>query len=41
MSGRDLGLALANGMIAFVKDLNFPTTFKEAARRLLVRRSTQ
>ncbi len=30
MSGRDLGLAVANGMIAFAKDLNFPTTLKEA-----------
>jgi alcohol dehydrogenase class IV len=28
--GRDLGLAVANGMIAFAKDLNFPTTLKEA-----------
>jgi alcohol dehydrogenase class IV len=30
MSGRELGLAVANGMIAFAKDLNFPTTLKEA-----------
>jgi len=30
LSGRDLGLAVANGMIAFAKDLNFPTTLKEA-----------
>ena len=30
MSGRNLGLAVANGMIAFAKDLNFPTTLKEA-----------
>jgi alcohol dehydrogenase class IV len=30
MSGRDLGLVVANGMIAFAKDLNFPTTLKEA-----------
>lgn len=29
-SGRDLGFAVANGMIAFLKDLNFPTTMKEA-----------
>jgi len=30
LSGRDLGLVVANGMIAFAKDLNFPTTLKEA-----------
>jgi alcohol dehydrogenase class IV len=30
LSGRDLGLAVAKGMIAFAKDLNFPTTLKEA-----------
>jgi alcohol dehydrogenase class IV len=30
MRGRDLGLAVANGMIAFAKDLSFPTTLKEA-----------
>jgi alcohol dehydrogenase len=30
LSGRDLGLAVANGMIAFAKDLNFPTTLREA-----------
>jgi alcohol dehydrogenase len=30
LSGRDLGLALAKGMIAFAKALNFPTTLKEA-----------
>jgi len=30
LGGRDLGLAVANGMIAFAKDLNFPTTLKEA-----------
>ena len=30
LSGRDLGLAVVNGMIAFAKDLNFPTTLKEA-----------
>ena len=30
LSGRNLGLAVANGMIAFAKDLNFPTTLKEA-----------
>jgi alcohol dehydrogenase len=33
LSGRDLGLAVANGMIAFAKDLNFPTTLKEAGAR--------
>jgi alcohol dehydrogenase len=27
---RKLGLAVANGMIAFAKDLNFPTTLREA-----------
>jgi alcohol dehydrogenase len=30
MGGRSLGLAVAKGMIAFAKDLNFPTTLKEA-----------
>jgi alcohol dehydrogenase class IV len=30
LSGRNLGLAVANGMIAFARDLNFPTTLKEA-----------
>ncbi len=30
LSGRDLGLAVAKGMIAFSKDLNFPITLKEA-----------
>ncbi|HSB04014.1 MAG TPA: iron-containing alcohol dehydrogenase [Thermodesulfobacteriota bacterium] len=30
LSGRDLGLAVAKGMIAFAKDLNFPITLKEA-----------
>jgi alcohol dehydrogenase class IV len=30
LSGKQLGLAVANGMIAFAKDLNFPTTLKEA-----------
>jgi alcohol dehydrogenase len=30
LGGRNLGLAVANGMIAFAKDLNFPTTLKEA-----------
>jgi alcohol dehydrogenase len=30
LSGRDLGLAVAKGMIAFSKDLNFPVTLKEA-----------
>lgn len=30
LSGRDLGLVVANGMIAFAKDLNFPTTLREA-----------
>jgi len=30
LSGRDLGLAVAKGMIALSKDLNFPTTLKEA-----------
>jgi alcohol dehydrogenase class IV len=30
LSGRKLGLAVAKGMIAFAKDLNFPTTLKEA-----------
>jgi alcohol dehydrogenase class IV len=30
LSGRNLGLAVANGMIAFSKDLDFPITLKEA-----------
>ena len=30
VSGRNLGLAVANGMIAFARDLNFPITLKEA-----------
>jgi len=30
LKGRDLGLAVAKGMIAFAKDLNFPITLKEA-----------
>jgi len=30
LSGRDLGLAVAKGMIAFSKDLNFPITLEEA-----------
>jgi alcohol dehydrogenase len=30
LSGRDLGLAVAKGMIAFSKDLSFPITLKEA-----------
>jgi len=30
LDGRSLGLAVAKGMIAFAKDLNFPTTLKEA-----------
>jgi len=30
LAGRGLGLAVAKGMIAFAKDLNFPTTLKEA-----------
>ncbi len=30
LKGRDLGLIVARGMIAFEKDLNFPTTLKEA-----------
>jgi len=30
LKGRDLGLAVAKGMIAFSKDLNFPVTLKEA-----------
>ncbi len=30
LSGRALGLAVAGGMIALEKDLNFPTTLKEA-----------
>ena len=30
LGGRDLGLAVAKGMIAFAKDLSFPVTLKEA-----------
>jgi alcohol dehydrogenase class IV len=30
LSGRALGLVVANGMIAFAKDLDFPTTLREA-----------
>jgi alcohol dehydrogenase len=30
LSGRTLGLVVAKGMLAFAKDLNFPTTLKEA-----------
>jgi len=30
LKGRDLGLAVAKGMIAFSKDLSFPVTLKEA-----------
>jgi len=30
LSGRDLGVAVAKGMIAFAKDLDFPATLKEA-----------
>jgi alcohol dehydrogenase class IV len=30
LEGRSLGLAVARGMIAFARDLNFPTTLKEA-----------
>jgi len=30
LEGKSLGLAVANGMIAFARDLNFPTTLKEA-----------
>jgi alcohol dehydrogenase class IV len=30
LSGRDLGMSVARGMIAFAKDLNFPITLKEA-----------
>ncbi|MBM3303091.1 MAG: iron-containing alcohol dehydrogenase, partial [Deltaproteobacteria bacterium] len=30
LSGRELGMAVAKGMIAFAKDLNFPATLKEA-----------
>ena len=30
LSGRDLGVAVAQGMIAFARDLNFPITLKEA-----------
>ncbi len=30
LSGRALGLAVANGMISFARDMNFPTTLKEA-----------
>jgi alcohol dehydrogenase len=34
LSGRELGLVVANGMVAFAKDLNFPTTLKEAGATL-------
>lgn len=30
LSGRDLGLAVAEGMIAFLKSLDFPTTLRQA-----------
>ena len=30
LGGRDMGLAVAKGMIAFSKDMNFPTTLKES-----------
>jgi alcohol dehydrogenase len=30
LKGRELGVAVAKGMIAFAKDLNFPTTLREA-----------
>jgi alcohol dehydrogenase len=30
LSGREIGLAVAKGMIAFSKDMNFPTTLKES-----------
>ena len=30
LSGRDLGWTVANGMISFARDLNFPTTLREA-----------
>jgi len=30
LSGRELGVAVAKGMIAFSKDMNFPTTLKES-----------
>ncbi|NWG01304.1 MAG: iron-containing alcohol dehydrogenase [Syntrophaceae bacterium] len=30
LSGRDLGVAVAKGMMSFAKDLNFPTTLREA-----------
>jgi alcohol dehydrogenase class IV len=33
LGGRDLGLAVAKGMIAFAKDLNFPTTLQEAGAK--------
>ena len=33
LRGRDLGLAVAKGMIAFAKDLNFPTTLQEAGAK--------
>jgi alcohol dehydrogenase len=33
LKGRDLGLAVAKGMIAFAKDLNFPTTLQEAGAK--------
>jgi alcohol dehydrogenase len=30
MSGREIGLAVAKGMNAYSKDMNFPTTLKES-----------
>jgi alcohol dehydrogenase class IV len=33
LKGRALGLAVAKGMIAFAKDLNFPTTLQEAGAK--------
>jgi alcohol dehydrogenase len=30
LNGRDLGIAVAKGMMAMARDLNFPTTLKEA-----------
>jgi alcohol dehydrogenase class IV len=33
LKGRDLGLAVAKGMIGFAKDLNFPTTLQEAGAK--------
>jgi alcohol dehydrogenase class IV len=30
LSGRDLGQTVANGMISFARDLNFPATLREA-----------